>query len=46
MEHQKVFNLLNKENDLKFVAREWSISSDYEARIMIQEIRLSIIEKF
>ena len=28
MEHQKILNLLNEENDFKFVTRKWNIVSD------------------
>ena len=28
MEHQKILNLFNEENDLKFVTRKWNIVYD------------------
>ena len=28
MEHEKILNLLNEENDSKFVTRKWKIVSD------------------
>ena len=28
MEHQKILNLLNEQNDSKFVARKWNIVND------------------
>ena len=28
MEHQKILNLLNEENDFKFVTRKWNIVND------------------
>ena len=28
MEHKKILNLLNEENDSKFVTRKWNIAND------------------
>ena len=45
MEHQKILNLLKEANDSKFVRRQWNTVND-QMRIMIREIKLSIIQKF
>ena len=46
MEHQKILNLLNDVNDSKFVTRKWNIVNDNSKVIMLQGIKLPIIQKF
>ena len=46
MEHQKMLNLLNEANDSKFVMRKWNIVNDNQMQIMMQEMKLSTIQKF
>ena len=46
MEHQKILNLLNDVNDSKLVTRKWNIVNDNSKVIMLQEIKLPIIQKF
>ena len=46
MEHQKILNLLNEINDSKFVKRKWNIVNDIQNQIMMQQVKLTIIQKF
>ena len=46
MEHQKILNLLNEINDSKFVKRKWNIVNDIQNQIMMQQVKLPIIQKF
>ena len=46
MEHQKILNLLNEANDSKFVAKNGTISMINQMGIMMQEMKLSVIQKF
>ena len=46
MEHQKILNLLNEENDSKFVTKNWNIVNDNSNAIMVREMKLTITEKF
>ena len=46
MEHQKILNLLNETNDSKFVTRKWNIVNDIQNQIMMQQMKLPIIQKF
>ena len=46
MEHQKILNLLNEPNDSKFVTKKWNIGNDNQNQIMVQRMKLSIMQKF
>ena len=46
MEHQKILNLLNEINDSKFVKRKWNTVNDIQNQIMMQQVKLPIIQKF
>ena len=46
MEHQKILNLLNEANDSKFIARKEALPTIVQMQIMVEEIKLSIIQKF
>ena len=46
MEQQKILNLLNEENDFKFVTRKWNVVSDNSKQILMQQTKLPMIQKF
>ena len=46
MEHQKILDLLNEANDSKFVARKRNISMVIQKRIIMQKMKLPIIQRF
>ena len=39
-------NLLNETNNSKFGKRKWNIANDNEMQIMMQKIKLCIIQKY
>ena len=45
MKHEKIMNLLNETNNSKFGKRKWNIVNDNEMQIMMQKIKLCIIQK-
>ena len=46
MEHQKTSNLLNEANYSEFVTRKWNVVNDESNQIMMQQMKLPIIQKF
>ena len=46
MEHQRILNLLDKANDSKFVTKKWNIINDNSKANLLEEMKLSIIQKF
>ena len=46
MEQQKILNLLNEENDFKFVTRKWNVVNDNSKQILMQQTKLPMIQKF
>ena len=46
MENQKLLNLLNEPNHSKFVKKNGTLSMINQNQIMVQGMKLSIIQKF
>ena len=46
MEHQKILNSLNEASDSKFATRKWNIVNNQSNAILMQEIKLFIIQKY
>ena len=46
MEHQKILNLLNEATDSKFVTKNGTLSMIIQIQIMLQQMKLPIIQKF
>ena len=46
MGQQKILNLLNKANDSKFVKENGTLSMIVQIQIMMQQMKLTIIQKF
>ena len=46
MKHQKILSLLNEANNSKFVTRKRDIANDNSNQIMMQQIKLPLIQKF
>ena len=46
MQHQKILNLLNEANDSKFVIKKWNIVIDNSKTMIMQQMKLPMIQKF
>ena len=46
MEHPNILNLLNEANDYKFVTRNETLSMIIQRQIIMQQMKLPIIQKF